>query len=134
MEQEIEVVATRDGHYGIYRWAGTKFRVRKSMYSDVWMAPVDSERGRTALSGKNTRERDALTGERLASGGTAAQAEVLAEENRELKARLAKLEAAMAAAPERTVKAEAPADADEKDNGAETEVTEPKPRVRRRRD
>lgn len=130
----INVVATRNGHYGdMYRRPGDVFTVTKSRHlSKKWMLPADSSQAKKFLAGLSAREeaRDSLTGERVASGGTEEQLAIEMEKNAALEERIARLEALLgdkddgAEEPDEEVETDDEDDTEEADDADEDEVDE----------
>ena len=95
----MKVIATRDGFYGKLRAAGDQFEVTDPAHvSKKWMAEVGSKKYEDFIEaherrGGQVKEIDKITGERLISGGVAEQLAIALEENRELKAQIAELQA-----------------------------------------
>lgn len=85
----MTVFAIRDGFYDKYRRAGDKFTIRNSAdFSKRWMVEADSEAGRMFQRRHEVQTnaaRDAITGERLQSGGSAEEIAILRAEIAELK-------------------------------------------------
>lgn len=130
-----QVVAIRDGHFGgKYRKTGDIFRVDDpKLLSKRWMAEEGSQKyddfiRAHKIDGKV--QKDAITGERIASGGIAEQLAVALEENRLLKARIVELEAEMELMTHKPkAKVSSPTPADEPSD----ETTDDDKPVRRRR-
>ena len=132
------VVATRRGQYGgKMREPGDEFFVTLDQHlSDKWMA-VDGTPKHASFIAAHAREpaakRDAITGERLASGGIAEEMAILQGELAVARASLAELRAEMALMQERAPDRE-PVGAPNPDTPPDSDVQEnSKPqRIRRR--
>lgn len=93
-QDTLEVYATRDGFYDSYRKHGDKFVIRDpdKAFSKRWMVPVDTKEGRAFIERHKRQEnaaQDAITGERLQSGGEAEQIKIMMDQINELKTQLA---------------------------------------------
>lgn len=138
----LQVFATRDGWYDGYKKPdGVPFTIRdpNTSFAKTWMVPVDDEAGKAFVSRlvkQRKASNDAITGERLQSGGAAEQLSQVMRELAETKAEMAALKAA-ASAPQAEAKAPKPAAAEQAveqapaDDGA-NDTTEDQPARRRR--
>lgn len=96
--QPLDVVATERGYYehrpNEYRFIeeGEAFTLKSHLdYSFRWMEPAKNDAKTKKLLGEAEAHQDALRAKRHAGGG-ASVAETLAQENAELRERLAELE------------------------------------------
>jgi hypothetical protein len=110
--ETLEVHATRDGFYGEYRRAGATFTIKNpaKSFSKRWMVEADTASGAEYArrhAAQTNAARDAITGERLQSGGQAEEILVLQRQLAELAAHLQTLDGPASA--ERTQVAGTPA-------------------------
>lgn len=90
----LTVYAIRDGFYDAYRKPGDAFTIRnpEQSFSDRWMVLADTAEGRAFIK-RHTSQTDAaidaITGERIQSGGDAEHIAILMRQMAELKADLA---------------------------------------------
>lgn len=92
----LTVYAIRDGFYEAYRRPGDRFTIENPdvAFSKRWMVPADTAEGNAFIKRHNQQEnaaKDAITGERLQSGGQAEELVLMRQQMAELKATINEL-------------------------------------------
>lgn len=134
MSKMVEVVALRRGYInGRTIEPGDIFEIERGKMSKRWMAEKGTDGFKSFLShhDKGAPKTDAVTGERLASGGIAEELAVVTGERNRLRAEVAEVKAELELLRSERSMPKQPTQSKAEDE-AETVESEPATRVRRR--